>query len=246
MLQIRAQIQIFDFSGNSADSYQCFDNQGNVYLNGESGPAGAVEIYKDGVTGYYLCRGFDTDGVSGDDKAILRPPALQQLEIWFVRILYIIWALVGSFSFLLLVGVAYEYIIRGGTSDQELVKLRKRVINYIIGFALVFLAVPILTTVFRLLGINNDVACYNVAMPGFQFFFTGICTGNETYLRNYCEGSGVDWTEGLACPEIGASKTCSDYTSNPQSSKTNITFYCSIGTSEVSDKGVWLLIQGQY
>ncbi len=199
--KVSAQIQFFDFSGNSAESYQCFDERGIIIKDSQS------IIYKDDISGYFLCEGVNNDGIAGDDRAVLIPPTLQQIEVWFVRILYVVWAVVGAFSFILLVGVGFEYMLRGGTSDQELVKVRKRIINYIIGFALVFLAVPILTTVFNLLGVNDDVACYDVNMPGFQFFFTTLCTGTEAKLQTACTSNTVI-EEGQACGKVGETVTC--------------------------------------
>lgn len=237
----QAQIQTNPFSGNDEASYQCLDKFGN---------RSSATIYKDSATGYYLCRGLDDDGVSGDDRAYLIPPALQQIELWFIRILYIIWALVASFSFALLVVLGYQYILRGGTSDNQLVELRKKIINYVIGFILVFLAVPILTTVFRLLGVNTDVECYNVNMPGFQFFFTSICTGNETYLRNTCESGGT-LPDGLACSNPGSMIFCGEryitttqiYTENlaPDSAgaASRMFFVCATGGGS-ADRGTWV------
>ncbi len=255
ILTIKAQLQTFDFSGNDPDSYQCIDNDGKTYLNKASYGQGTIDVYKDGLTGYYLCRvsltaggygSFDYDGVSGNDRAILRPPALQQIEIWFVRILYVIWALVGSFSFFLLVGVGYEYLIRGGTSDQELVKLRKRIINYIIGFVLVFLAIPILTTVFKLLGVNNQVACYNVQLPGFQFFFQNVCTGNETLLREACL-TNSNIVTGLACSPVGTTVYCADtpagsnngLSEGSSGANAGMYFICSPGTG-TTQRDTWV------
>lgn len=242
---VSAQIQFFDYSGNNPESYQCFDKEGRILREGssnwpkdESGNLVPVDqlIYKDDITGYFLCRGVDNDGIVGDDRAILIPPTLQQLEVWFVRILYVVWAAVGSLSFLLLVGVGYEYMIRGGTSDQELVKLRKRIINYVIGFALVFLAVPILTSVFNLLGINDDVDCYNVNMPGFQFFFTDLCTGTEARLRIACE-TGQPLQEGLACGSVGQQVTCVSLLGDETPiASINRSFYCSV----IAEKNTWL------
>lgn len=238
-VQLQAQLQSFEFSGNNPDSYQCFDNAGTTYLNGENSSGGnTVEIYKDSISGYYLCRGFDFDEDGKDDRAILRPPALQQIEIWFVRILYIIWAAVAGLSFFLLVGVGYQYILRGGTSDQELVKLRKRIINYAVGFSLVFLAVPILNTVFRLLGVNTDVDCYNVNMPGFQFFFTNVCTGNETLLRNACE-SNATISDGLACSPAGTQVLCQDLAPNSSGASSGVYFVCNPGES-FNGRSTWV------
>jgi len=245
----QAQVQVNPFSGNDTNSYQCLDKVGNRLTN---------TIYKDPKSGYYLCAGLNVDGIEGDDRAYFIPPTLQQIEIWFVRILYIIWAVIASFSFVLLVVLGYQYILRGGTTDTQLVELRKRIINYVIGFILVFLAVPILTTVFRLFGVNTEAECYDVNMPGFQFFFDNICTGNETYLRNACT-SGASIPDGLACGNPGSMVFCGAryitttqiYTeniaptdpSNPGNQSVGAAngmfFVCSVGTGSVG-RSLWV------
>lgn len=194
---VQAQIQTNPFSGNDPNSYQCIGLDGQVDTT--------IEIYREfGDTGSFLCR-IDRDGDGQNDKAILKPPALQQIEIWFVRIVYVIWALVGTYSFILLVYLGYQYMLRGGTTDTQLVELRKRIIYYIIGFALVFLAIPILSTIFRLLNINTEADCYNVNIPTFQFFFANLCTDPsggvaDEVVRNPCSLATISDAAGKTCP----------------------------------------------
>lgn len=187
---VSAQLSSSVISGNDASSYVCPGEDPGLPVLDSSGNCAAQDKrcrtlpYLDSATGYYVCKSEDSDTIV---RATLKAPPLQQLELWFRRILYAIWAIVGSFSFVMLIYLGYQYMIRGGTSDQELVKLRKAIINYVVGFALVFLSIPILTTFFTLLGINKNVACYDVAMPGFQFFFPELCTDpNDTYVNNPC------------------------------------------------------------
>lgn len=197
---VSAQIQTDPFSGSDPNSYQCIGANGQLDAS--------LTPYQDGDTGPFLCP-IDRDGDGQRDRAILKPPALQQIEIWFVRIIYVIWALVGTYSFVLLVVLGYQYMLRGGTTDTQLVELRKRILYYAIGFALVFLAIPILSTIFRLLNINEDVDCYNVNLPTFQFFFANLCTdaNNSVVETNPCSRSDAS---GLACSTNGAvSDKCS-------------------------------------
>jgi hypothetical protein len=197
---LQAQTQDFDFSANNPEcvAYQCLGADGNV----DSSIKPQWEDSGDGsARGKCICP---------TGLAVLKPPKLQQLQIWFYRVLYAIWGFVAGFSFLTLVYLGYRYMLRGGTSDTELVKLRKDILNYVIGFALVFLAVPILSTIFRLMQINDNVACYQVSMPGFQFFFEDLCTdpqGNlvEGILKNPCDS---DDAEGKLCDEYNVSKAC--------------------------------------
>lgn len=168
---VKAQVQDFNFSGNSADSYQCFAKNGSI---------SSATIQQDKVNGVgsgeFYCV---IDGVRV--KAVLKPPTLQEFEILFVRVVYAIWAIVATFSFLLIIYLAYQYLISRGDATQ-VKAIRERIIKFIIGFALVFLAVPILVTFFKLLGVDSQVQCYsglsdsnNVGI-GFQFFFTDLCT----------------------------------------------------------------------
>jgi hypothetical protein len=154
------------FSGNDPASYQCFDKEGKLLS--------ITPTLEDGV---FVCR----DG--GEVyRAVIKPPSLQQIEIWFVKIVYFIWAFVATFSFVILLGVAYQYMI-SRNAGSALADARKRIAQYALGFALVFLAIPILNTTFRLLGVDDSVECYsgltggdnNVGI-GFQFFFADLCT----------------------------------------------------------------------
>ncbi len=190
-----AQTQDFDFSGNNPDSYQCFDGSGQ--------PDTTSNIVKDELRGFFFCdtnnNGFYN---AGEEQAVLRPPRLQQIEVWFVRIIYVVWALVGAYSFYLLVVLGYQVMISRG-DPTSLPKIRQRIINYMIGFALVFLAIPILDTFFRLLGINKTVSCYDVQMPGFQFFFTTLCSGTDP-----CSFTAAQLADGIVCPIRNERRAC--------------------------------------
>ncbi len=224
---VSAQLQSFDFSGNNPDSYQCFDKDTGENLSDvDGGPRLAIQG-PDEFGNYYCCAGSvlpGSPGISscptGQTKIIaqLKPPALQQIEVWFVRILYAVWGLVASLSFLFLVKLGYEYTISRG-DPTKITEVRKKIVNYLIGFALVFLAVPILTTVFRLLGVNTNAQCYNVSMPGFQFFYSSLCTDPKGVIAArfaegpcaafdagsepegvICKGTGYEGTTTSACP----------------------------------------------
>jgi len=182
--------KVVEYSGNSAYNYQCFDSAGN--------------LLKDAVGNIVNARGPNQDGKFTCTYAGVTyfatpiPPKLQNVQFLVVKIVYAIWAFMAGISFVFLIGVGYDYLIRGGTSDTELTKLRKRISNYIIGFVLVFLSLPILTTVFNVLGVNTKVACFNVAMPGFQFFFSNLCTDpNGSITKNPCVNTTS--AEGFAC-----------------------------------------------
>jgi len=220
---IQAQVQGPSFEGNTKDSYQCFNP-----TTGESEEPSDVKDFR----GYWLCFCNDASrsapnpdtfkcGPAGDtcdkdegpgdpgcfaEQSVPKPPTLQQLEIWFVRIVYAIWALVGSFSFFFLVVLGYRYLISRG-DVTKITEIRQKIIYYIIGFVLIFLAVPILTTFFNLLGVNEDFDCYNVEMPGFQFFFTDLCTdAGGAALDDPCSAPGS--AVGLLCNPGSGQVTC--------------------------------------
>ncbi|MEP7103842.1 MAG: pilin [Candidatus Dojkabacteria bacterium] len=209
---VKAQIQEAPFSGNNASSYQCFKQDGTLI---------SATVQFDSAQGEFYC--IDEDGVR--IKAVLKPPALQELEVLFVRVVYAIWAIVATFSFLLLVYLGYQYLISRG-DVTKITEIRKRILNYIIGFMLVFLAVPILVTIFKLLGVNNQVKCYqgltggnNIGI-GFQFFFTDLCTDPngsqfascDDLTRTSLSSSSIGSLTGLACPTNGDPQTCTTAT----------------------------------
>lgn len=208
---VHAQLQDFNFSGNDPKSYQCFDNHGNILAQepvpSKDANGNIIEFY---------C----TDSAGNKIKAVLKPPAFQELEIIFVRVVYAIWALVASFSFLMLIYLGYQYLISRGDPTQ-IKAIRERITKFIIGFALVFLAVPILVTFFRILGINNEVQCYtglsgtnNVGI-GFQFFYTDLCTDPRGLDTDPCDLQDLvnDLVNGTsngryACNQPGTFKSC--------------------------------------
>lgn len=218
---VKAQFQDFEFSGNSKESYQCFDP-----YTGKPTTDLVSDVKRNG---YWLCKcngeidsdpatrpdpdprsgkcGDASDVCGGDDEirpepgtpgclaqqAALRPPKLHQLEVWFVRVVYVVWGLIGSLAFVYLLVLAYKYTISRG-DVTKITEIRQKIIYYFIGLILVFLAVPILTTIFRVMGIDNSVKCYDVFQEetlGFQFFFSDLCTDPDgTIGTNPCQAVG--------------------------------------------------------
>lgn len=257
---IQAQQQSGTFSGSDKGSYQCFDannrpivptdrrNSSGQFLclcndrsvplgNQKCGPSGALSCVAE--TNMVVLTPSDNGyrvGEPGDPGclakvATLKPPTLQILEIWFVRILYIVWAIIGSLSFFYLVVLGYRYMISRG-DVTKITEIRQKIIYYIIGVGLVFLAVPILTTIFRLMGINDDVDCYNVEMPAFQFFFAELCTAPN--MAFYCYNPD-DFETGLACQVPGQTVRCNNLTNGGVA---NGIYFCSI-----SDDQTWRVVQ---
>lgn len=231
--KVNAQVQSTPFSANDITSYQCFDDDGNILspspVKDSSGyflcycrNSGAFNLPP--FLGY--CPGlgcqandWDNDGIDepgrpGDpgciaQRAVLIPPTLQQLEIWFVRIIYVIWTLVATFSVFYLLVLGYRWMISRG-DVTKITEIRQKIIYYIIGLILVFLAIPVLTTIFRLLGVNEQVQCYNVNMDeiGFQFFFSDLCTAKD--YDYVCANIPVGGDSGLACANTGDFHFCTN------------------------------------
>lgn len=227
---VSAQVQSEDFSGNNPSSYSCYNRQGDLLTKDNQGqetqPQKSIEdgVYycnMNGVPGYQPCNsGVFDNGSNCDALAVLNPPTLQQLQVWFVRIVYAIWAVAAFISVFGIIAIGYQYMISRGAPEAT-VKVKDRMAKFILGFALVFLAIPILNTVFRLLAVNDAVNCYqsltnnNIGI-GFQFVFPKLCTApnlvnavdkadvcNEV-ARMYNSGDlDVGTSTGLACAPDG-------------------------------------------
>lgn len=195
--KVNAQFQDGDFSANDpqCSSYRCPEKAGLTST-----------LSYNNVSEFCECE-YSNGEVS---LALIKPPALQQIEIWFVRIVYAIWAFVGSLSFLLLVYLGYQWILTRG-DVTKITEIRQRIINYAIGTAFIFLALPILTTFFRLLGVNGEVQCYKFdTLPRFQFFFPELCTDPlDLIVSDPCNFTIS--AEGYACSVPGSSYECSAF-----------------------------------
>jgi hypothetical protein len=243
---VSAQVQSEEFSGNSPDSYSCYNRQGDLLTKDNAGgdvkpeksiADGVYYCNMNGIPGYQPCNsGVFDNGANCDALAVLNPPTLQQLQVWFVRIVYAIWAVAAFVSVFGIIAIGYQYMISRGAPEAT-VKVKDRMSKFILGFALVFLAIPILNTVFRLLGVNDAVNCYqsltnNDVGIGFQFVFPELCTApnlvNAVSASEVCsEASRIgvnlsnDSSTGLACaPDGDVSPTC-----NPAPGY-SITFVC--------------------
>lgn len=203
---VSAQVQSEDFSGNNPSSYSCYNRQGQKLPEEpqKSVSEGVYYCERNGTPGYQACSsGVYDDGANCDALAVLNPPTLQQLQVWFVRIVYAIWAVAAFISVFGIVAIGYQYMISRGAPEAT-VKVKDRMAKFILGFALVFLAIPILNTVFRLLGVNDAVNCYqsltnnNIGI-GFQFVFPTLCSDPEGQVAdtNPCDNPEG---QGLVCP----------------------------------------------
>lgn len=155
--QVQAQQNIF--SGRNRDSYTCANTRF---------PA-ASPSYDNTLQKFVCCGSPSTTGAVSCTDALPLPPDLRQAEVWFVSILYLLWGLSGIFFTSVLIFIGFTYMTSQGDADK-IAKAKERIRNWGIGFVLVFLAYPILSTAFSYIGINRCLS-QDIQMPGFQFFF---------------------------------------------------------------------------
>lgn len=155
--------------GSDPDNYECARYRGKD---------GVIQETQDGITCVYVL----DDGSLFVKDAILKPPQLQILQVWFVRILYVIWGVSGVVFTFILISIGMQYLLSFGNVDA-VGQVIKRFQKFVVGLALVFLSYPLLATFFQLLPLNEDTCYADVQMPGFQFFFPNACiveTGTTT------------------------------------------------------------------
>lgn len=158
------------FSGSNLSNYYC--------------------LTRDGVTppvrvspeGDYVCD-YNGDGVY-DGRAVPKPPSSRQLQFWFVRILYVIWAVAGIIFTIVLFTIGFQYLTSFG-NEVALADVVKKFRKWIVGLGLVILAYPLLNTFFGVLGLRESECLSDLQLPGFQFFFAEACV-LEPQTYNEC------------------------------------------------------------
>lgn len=167
------------FSGSDINNYYC-PSFPNLQIQGSGVPT-AIE-------GRFLCTYLDTlNGEIVTRDAAPRPPQLRVLEIWFMRILAIIWALSGIVFTFLLMWLGFKYMTAFG-NKYVIADVIKDFRKWVIGLALIFLSYPALVTFFRLLPLSRT-DCFDEIGPGFQFFFPTACQSREQQCQSYLEGT---------------------------------------------------------
>ena len=171
------------FSGTSASSYSCVGvspaaTPDTVCPTGDKPPCGTRSASDracpcfDTTTNKFIC-GWKCVGsgctVLTTRDALPKPPQLRQLEVWFVQIVYALWGFAGVTFTLTLMGLGLMYMTSQG-NPEKIAQVRNSIGKWAIGFALVFLAYPILNTVFSVIGLNPCLT-EEIQLPGFQFFF---------------------------------------------------------------------------
>lgn len=157
------QVEAQNFSGSNTDNYFCQTRNGNT-------PDVIVE------DGDYVCD-YDNDG-QGDARANPRPPSSRQLQFWFIRVLYVIWAVAGIVFTLVLMGIGFQYLTSFG-NEVALADVIKQFRKWMVGLALVILAYPMLNTFFNVVGLRESECFTDLQLPGFQFFFATACVVEE-------------------------------------------------------------------
>lgn len=153
--------------GSSAENYTC-----EGVATGRPLTTDAVPYY-DSTLQKYVCR-FDLNGdgtTSANEvvSALPLPPRLQSAGVWFVAILYALWGLAGIFFTGLLIYIGFSYMTSQG-DPGKLAEIKKRLMQWIIGFTIVMMAYPILNTVFSFIGLNKCLT-RDIDRIGFTIFF---------------------------------------------------------------------------
>ena len=109
-----------------------------------------------------------------------QPPTLQQIEFTLVRLLYALWGSAGIIFLGLAIYNGFQYMFAGG-EEEKLRELRGKAIQWLVGLFLIFLAVPIVSTIMKIF--IADGQCFGqLRDPGFSFFFPDVCTQGDAPL----------------------------------------------------------------
>lgn len=158
---LNIQVGAQGFSGSNINNYYCLSRQGATPPVQELNQ-NFVCVYPDGT----------------QTNAIPKVPSSQQLQIWFVRVLYVIWAVAGIVFTFVLIGIGFNYLTSFG-NEVALADVIKQFRKFIVGVALVVLAYPLLNTFFNVLGLRQSACFDTLQLPGFQFFFPQACVIEE-------------------------------------------------------------------
>lgn len=165
------------FSGSDINNYTC-----PIFHNLRLEPSGdctAAGVCND--NGRYVCKYRDvTDNDFIVRDAAPKPPQLRVIEIWFVRIVAILWAFSGIAFTGLLMWIGFKYMT-AFNNEYVLGEVIKDFRKWMVGLGLIFLSYPFLTTFFRILPLSNSQCYEDIALPGFQFFFPTVCQSREDY-----------------------------------------------------------------
>lgn len=131
-------------------------------------------------------------------QAIPEPPTLTIVQVWFVRLLYIVWGISGVVFAFILIGLGFKYMTSFG-NEVAVGDVIKGFQRWLVGLALIFLSYPLLATFFALLPISNSTCYSDIEMPGFQFFFPEACQVSCVELCNDAYANGGNSTQFISC-----------------------------------------------
>lgn len=128
-------------------------------------------------------------GYKDPQDANLVPPTLQQLENYFLDIIYIVWSVVGLYFAGNIFYIGFKKMTEGFSPEQQ-GKVMTQLAYWIVGLIGFFIAVPALQYFYQILDINHtkcfydtdqvaggEEVVYDLTLPGFTFFFRDVCTG---------------------------------------------------------------------
>ncbi len=148
-----------------------------------------------------LATGSDNETIvciQEDGSAIaanLVPPTLQQIENYFLDIIYIFWAFIGVYAVIQIVWIGIQFMTNA-TSPERMGNVVSKAMWWLIGLILAFIAIPALHFFFDVLNIqttkcyclkdnatgdceeSGDIV-YDLTVPGFTFFFKDACTDGD-------------------------------------------------------------------
>lgn len=164
------------FSGSDISNYGCIGLQGArpVSMTGTQPlPSGEEHIPYE-RNGKFVCKYIDASGSLFESNAIPKPPPLTIIQVWFVRIIAIMWGVSGVAFTGLLIWIGFKYMT-SFNNEYQLGKVIEDLRKWMVGLGLVFLSYPFLVTFFRVLPLSQT-SCYDdINVPGFQFFFPEAC-----------------------------------------------------------------------
>lgn len=174
------------FSGSDPSNYTCPGIQNSIPVNTGITPVPDGQAHTAFARdGRFICRYLDTKGTTStsDDTlfeadAIPRPQSLRVLQVWFVRLVYIVWGVSGVAFTGLLIWIGFKYMT-SFNNEYQLGKVIEDLRKWAVGLGIVFLSYPFLVTFFRVLPISRTGCYADINIPGFQFFFPEACEVDE-------------------------------------------------------------------
>lgn len=190
-LLVPVAVQAQDFAGSDPNNYYCPAYTGLDVIGADDLAAITRAARIDGFlvteiveteggaaviidnTNNYICV-YENDSNFEVRNAAPKPPTLQIVQVWFVRLVYVIWAVSGVVFTLALMWIGFKYLTSFGNEYAQggvIKDLRK----WLVGLVLVFLSYPVLNTFYNILPLSETACFSDINVIGFQFFFPDAC-----------------------------------------------------------------------